>query len=295
MYCLSATVESVFPERYIMHNIHEESLGYWSGRAKEYSALHMDEYHSGKSHCFAQIIRHYLECLEQPSRYVTADQQTHLNDDKDNTQSHTQPNDSKQTDTQKHMQPIRALDVGCGSGFLSMILAKEGCTVTSVDFSEDMLEQARQNLHAEGLGNCTFAHMPAQDLRFDDASFDIAVTRNVLWTLEDADLVYAQMMRVLRPGGVLVNMDAAYGQAFVQADARGEIPHHRTQTLDQLRTRNHIAHNLTITQVDRPQWDITQLWDLGAAKVECYRNIGDFCGQQTMKQDASMFVVAARK
>lgn len=71
------------------------------------------------------------------------------------------------------------------------------------------------------------------------------------------------MVRVLRPGGVLINIDANYGQAFMAADADGEQPTHPTQTPAQLRARNDLAAALDISHHQRPQWDIDVLLRLG--------------------------------
>ena len=210
----------------------QKSLEYWSGRAKEYSRLHMDSYRSDKRMMFAEEVAKSIP-------------------DKDD---------------------IEALDLGCGTGFMSMILLDAGCSVTGIDFSQDMLALARENLARKGY-EATFLHMRAQQLDFPDGSFDFIVSRNVTWTLEDVDEVYAEVWRVLKDGGVFLNLDANYGKCFNEADARGEVPTHPTQTLSQLRTRNDIAHNLAITLVERPQWDIDQFWRLGASEIRC-RSIG---------------------
>ena len=133
-----------------------------------------------------------------------------------------------------------------------------------------MLAKARENVAAKGF-EATFLHMPAQKLTFPDETFDFIITRNVTWVLEDVDLVYAEMMRVLRPGGTLLNLDAHYGKAFKEQDARGETPKHPTQTIEQLRQRNSITSKLAITEVERPQWDLNMLWNLGAHRVTCER------------------------
>ena len=207
-----------------------QSLEYWSGRAAEYSRLHMDSYESDKRKAFAeQVAMSIPDC--------------------DN---------------------IEALDLGCGSGFMSMILADANCRVTGIDFSEDMLVLARQNLAQRGY-EATLLRMRAQELAFPDGSFDFVVSRNVTWMLEDDDSVYAEVMRVLKDGGVFLNLDANYGRCFNEADARGEVPTHPTQTLAQLRLRNQIASDLPITLVDRPLWDIAQFWQLGASEVSCRR------------------------
>lgn len=168
--------------------------------------------------------------------------------------------------------PIKALDAGCGAGFFSIMLSELGCEVTGVDFS--------------------------------DEAFDFIVTRNVTWILPDAARAYEEMMRVLRPGGVLLNMDSNYGKAFNEADARGEAPSHPTQSQTQLRMRNFIARDLEITRTDRPEWDMVKLWKEGAASVCCYKDleklldIGRWNHQYTKPSASSravMFAVAAWK
>ncbi|WP_066662660.1 methyltransferase domain-containing protein [Denitrobacterium detoxificans] len=172
---------------------------------------------------------------------------------------------------------IKALDIGCGSGFMTMLLIDAGCSATGVDFSEEMLAMARKNLAKRGY-EAELMCMNAHKLEFPDGSFDFIVSRNVTWILEDVDAVYAEVMRVLAEGGVFLNLDANYGKAFNEAEARGETPTHPTQSLEQLLMRNDIARDLPITLVDRPQWDIEQFWKLGASEIRC-RRLG--AGQNT--------------
>lgn len=216
-----------------------QALEYWSRRAHEYSQLHMDSYISEKRMMFAKQVAMSMPVGEE----------------------------------------VIALDLGCGSGFMSMILLDAGCRVTSIDFSEDMLSCARENLKGKGY-KAEFFCMRAQQLEFPDQSFDFVVSRNVTWMLEDVDAVYAEVMRVLKNGGVFLNLDANYGSCFNDADARGETPTHPTQTLSQLRMRNDIAHDLAITLVDRPQWDMGCFWRLGASEIRC-RKVGE--GQNVSK------------
>lgn len=210
------------------------SHSYWSGRAEEFSALRMADY-------------------ETPMRW---NMQTFIRD------------------VLPEKTPVKALDVGCGAGFLTLLLLALGCEVTAVDFSGEMLAQAERNCREKGYsGGAEFLQMDAQQLEFPDASFDFAITRNVLWTLPDAEKAYREMVRVLRPGGVLLNMDANYGKTFNEADARGEKPTHPTQTEEQLRIRNRIARDLEVTKADRPVWDLHVLWDAGVSEVRCLRDM----------------------
>lgn len=219
----------------------EMSLGYWSGRAWEYSQLHEGELASDRGEAFGRLV---ASLAREAWESVGAD-----------------GGDGR---------PLRALDLGCGSGMMSILLASAGCEVTGVDFSADMLAQARQNARAHGVeGSAAFVRADVHRLPFDDASFDLVLTRNVTWALDCVGDVYAQALRVLGPGGVFANIDAAYGQAFAAAAARGEEPVHPTQSAEQLRTRNAIVADLPISRVDRPGWDIRALEALGATRVAC--------------------------
>ena len=97
---------------------------------------------------------------------------------------------------------LRVLDIGTGPGFYAIILAKRGYQVTAVDYSEGMLEEAKQNAGTLA-DRITFRQMDAHHLDFPDNSFDVIVTRNLTWNLADPVRAYADWQRVLVPGGVM--------------------------------------------------------------------------------------------
>lgn len=82
-----------------------------------------------------------------------------------------------------------------------------GYQVTAVDYSEGMLEEAKQNAGTLA-DRITFRQMDAHHLDFPDNSFDVIVTRNLTWNLADPVRAYADWQRVLVPGGVMLNFDA---------------------------------------------------------------------------------------
>jgi len=94
---------------------------------------------------------------------------------------------------------LSVLDLGCGTGRHSVWLANAGATVTGVDFSEGMLEEARCKAGAEAVR--FRAHDLRQPLPFEDATFDRVVSGLVLEHLADLDAFFAEARRVLRPGG----------------------------------------------------------------------------------------------
>jgi ubiquinone/menaquinone biosynthesis C-methylase UbiE len=107
--------------------------------------------------------------------------------------------------------PLGALDVGCGTGFLSLELASRGHHVTGIDLAPAMLSAARNKAVAQGLA-ARFEQADAERLPFPDGSFDLVTSRHVLWTLPHPETAIAEWVRVLRPGGRLVTIDGAqYG------------------------------------------------------------------------------------
>src|SRR6266446_2578866 len=108
---------------------------------------------------------------------------------------------------------LEALDIGCGTGFLSLELASLGHRVTGVDFAPSMIAQARK-MAAERHAVIRYEEADAELLPFAAASFDIAVSRHLLWTLPHPERAMDEWIRVLRPGGRLIVVDS---QAHVSA------------------------------------------------------------------------------
>ncbi len=94
------------------------------------------------------------------------------------------------------------LDVGCGSGQLALMAAKDGIRVTGVDIAGNSVERARARAQAEGL-NAEFREADAESLPFDDASFDVVVSLIGAMFAPQPQLVAQEMLRVCVPGGTL--------------------------------------------------------------------------------------------
>src|SRR3954452_5303501 len=77
--------------------------------------------------------------------------------------------------------PLDALDVGSGTGFLSLELAARGHRATGIDFAPPMVARAREKAAARGLA-VRFEQGDAEQLPFPDGSFDLVINRHVLWT-----------------------------------------------------------------------------------------------------------------
>lgn len=171
------------------------------------------------------------------------------------------------------------LDDGTGAGFFPVILSRMGCKVTAIDYSDEMVAQAKQRFKDLGL-SVDVRQMDAQHLTFADASFDAVVSRNVLWNLDDPAAAYREIHRVLRPGGVLILEDgnmylymndaeyAALHEAQLEKrkqEAAQEGGLHGKHNVDHVDFSiiEKIAGTLSISKIRRPQWDFEQLIKLG--------------------------------
>jgi ubiquinone/menaquinone biosynthesis C-methylase UbiE len=109
---------------------------------------------------------------------------------------------------------IDALDAGCGTGFLSLELAGRGHRVTGIDFAPAMLAEARRKAAERGV-SIRFEEGDAEQLPFVSGSFDLVVSRHVLWTLPHPDAAIGEWIRVLRPGGRLAVIDGQFDPGFL--------------------------------------------------------------------------------
>ncbi len=99
--------------------------------------------------------------------------------------------------------PCRVLDVGAGTGFLSLIAARLGHHVTALDLSGVMLDRIRDKAQAEGL---SIELVQARADRLPDTTWDAVVSRHLVWTLPDP-LAALRAWRAAAPAGRLVLVD----------------------------------------------------------------------------------------
>jgi len=97
----------------------------------------------------------------------------------------------------------RALDVGCGTGVISLLLAKLGHDVAGVDVAPAMLDRARQKARRAGRA-VDFFRGDAERLPFPDDSFELVTARHLVWTLPDPESALREWKRVVEPGGLVV-------------------------------------------------------------------------------------------
>ncbi len=107
-------------------------------------------------------------------------------------------------------QPINGciLEVGTGKGHLTLALAKKGYSFVSVDISSEEQEFALLNTQYLGLDKqVDFKIEDAEHLNFDDNSFDIIISVNVVHHLTNSFKIMDEWLRIVSPGGKIVLSD----------------------------------------------------------------------------------------
>lgn len=215
-----------------------ENIAYWTNRAQGYSAVNQEELSSSQHGVWGKVLSQEIQ-RQFPGQAP---------------------------------QDIQVLDIGTGPGFFAILLAEQGYSVTGVDYTAQMLSQAKKNA-GKLSENIRFLQMDAEDLRFPDACFDVIVTRNVTWNLHNPENAYCQWVRVLRPGGLLLNFDANWYRYLFDEDARAGHQEdrknvHATQVEDDTAgtdtdAMEAIARQAYLSTQMRPAWDASVLESLG--------------------------------
>ena len=103
----------------------------------------------------------------------------------------------------------KALDLASGTGVISHLMDDLGYRVTGIDWAEPMLEQARAKAATRGRA-INFHLGDAENTVEADDSYDVIVTRHLVWTLVDPQACFREWMRVLKPGGKLLIIDGDF-------------------------------------------------------------------------------------
>lgn len=113
------------------------------------------------------------------------------------------------------------VDLGCGTGSLSVLLAEAGHEVHGLDLSEEMVRAARSKATTAGV-TVDFTTGDAAHPPHPKGTFDVVLARHVLWALPDPAAALEEWVSLLRPGGVLVLVEGRWstGAGLTAAEAR---------------------------------------------------------------------------
>ena len=192
---------------------------------------------------------------------------------------------------------LKILDVGCGTGFFTILLAKQGHQVTGTDLTPDMIANSRI-LGEEEHVTCDFQVMDAEHLGFSDESFDVVISRNLTWTLPEAAQAYKEWIRVLKPGGLLLNFDANYGATnFAETSGLPENHAHNQLGNSLMQECEDIKRQLPISSYIRPAWDVEELGKLGVEQLSIDLGISKrvYKEKDEFYNPTPMFVIGAKK
>jgi ubiquinone/menaquinone biosynthesis C-methylase UbiE len=122
---------------------------------------------------------------------------------------------------------LKILDIGTGTGFLALLLAKMGYDVVGVDWAKSKISQAREKAKAANIP-VEFRVEDAEKLTLESNSFDAVVSRHVLWTLSDPYAAALEWVRVTKPGGKVIvdipRMGTHCGSHHFGAEIGGNLP-----------------------------------------------------------------------
>jgi len=126
--------------------------------------------------------------------------------------------------------PARVADLGCGTGTLTLLMAQAGHLVAGLDFAPSMAAVARGKIAAAGV---------VADVVVGDASsppwqpgtFDVVLTRHVLWAMPDPEAALTRWIDLLAPGGRLILIEGRWssGVGLAAADVAELVLGHRRE------------------------------------------------------------------
>jgi len=121
----------------------------------------------------------------------------------------------KLDETQALFTPdMRLLELGCGTGSTALLHAPHVAHIRATDFSEAMIQIARDKAAAAGIGNVAFEVASVDTLAADPSSFDMVLALSLLHLLEDRAPALACIRDLLKPGGYFVSSTVCLGETM---------------------------------------------------------------------------------
>ncbi|MEW9124312.1 MAG: methyltransferase domain-containing protein [Thermotaleaceae bacterium] len=205
-------------------------------------------------------------------------------------------------------EKLKILDVGTGPGFFAINLALLGHDVTAVDCTYAMLDKASENARNYGV-KVEFAQANADELPFDEGTFDLIVSRNVVWNLENPQRALKEWARVLKDEGHLIYFDANWylylfdeglriSVEAAKKEAERLFPEEKDPAQAIGMNMEKIAYSLPLSRQCRPQWDRNAIVDCGLRMISLQEDIGEWVWEEKEKiryAETPLFMVCAGK
>ncbi|MCC8145970.1 MAG: methyltransferase domain-containing protein [Bacteroidales bacterium] len=117
-----------------------------------------------------------------------------------------------------YLQPDdTVLDFGCGTGTITLRIARNTHKVYGVDVSEGMFKRAQQNKKNQNIGNATFSKITALDEMFEEDFFQVITLFNVLQYIGNRKELFKQFYKLLKPNGLLMVAVPCFGEMNTSA------------------------------------------------------------------------------
>lgn len=201
---------------------------------------------------------------------------------------------------------LKVLDVGAGPGLFSILMSLAGHKVTAVDVSNEMIEKAKENSKLYDV-NINFVQVNGINLPFEDKSFDLIISRNVLWNLEYPKEALKEWKRLLSEDGHIVYFDANHylhlfdekQKKSVEEDRRNmEIKFkHKHEVTPETKSLESIAQKLYLSDKRRPSWDINALKECGYKAIKVQEDLGRYVWdekQRVEERSRPLFMIVAK-
>ncbi len=123
----------------------------------------------------------------------------------------------KLAETQRFLTPnMRILEFGCGTGTTAVHHAPHVLHIDAIDISENMLEIGRGKAREARVENITFTRGTLTEFSAETASLDAVLGLNVIHLLPDRQAVIAEVVRILKPGGIFVSSTVCLGHSYLR-------------------------------------------------------------------------------
>ncbi len=135
----------------------------------------------------------------------------------------------------------KVLDFGCGTGLITNAIAQYVDTITAIDLSENMIQNAIRKAHEMGVTNIQYSVSDLDDKRIRAGSYNVIAAFNVLYFVKDLDALLQRFYAMLPQGGFFLSVTDCLGEtksikngALKLMMKLGVLPYARFLTVDSL-------------------------------------------------------------